>query len=145
MANDESGPFTEEEIARAQSYKVRDYPEGTAPEVDGLVKELITGFADKWTFIILDVLWEEGTLRFSELWRQVPQISQKMLTQTLRRMERDGLVIRTLYPSVPPKVEYRLSGLGLSLGAAFCNIWIWAVENLDDVRGAREKFDSRSD
>lgn len=138
-------PFTQEEIDRAQSYKVRDYPEKTDPEVDELVKDLISGFADKWTFIILDVLWEEGTLRFSELSRHVPEISQKMLTQTLRRMERDGLVIRTLYPSVPPKVEYRLSGLGLSLGAAFCNIWVWAIENLEDVRSAREKFDSRSD
>lgn len=145
MANDENNLFTPEEIARAQSYKVRDYPAGTAPEVDDLVKDLITGFADKWTFIILDVLWDEGTLRFSELWRQVPEISQKMLTQTLRRMERDGLVIRTLYPSVPPKVEYRLSALGLSLGAAFCNVWVWAIENLHDVRNARETFDSRKE
>jgi len=145
MENHENGGFTEAEIARAQSYKVRDYPEGTAPEVNELVKDLITGFADKWTFVILDVLWEQGTMRFSELWRQVPEISQKMLTQTLRRMERDGLVIRTLYPSVPPKVEYRLSALGLSLGAAFCNIWVWAIENLDDVRNARNEFDSRNE
>jgi len=143
MANDESHTFTEEEIARAQSYKLRDYPEGVDPQVDELVKELISGFADKWTFIILDVLWEEGTLRFSELSRQIPGISQKMLTQTLRRMERDGLVVRKLYPSVPPKVEYRLSGLGLSLGAAFCNIWVWAIENLQGVRKARDDFDSR--
>jgi DNA-binding HxlR family transcriptional regulator len=142
MANDESSPFTEEEIARAQSYKVRDYPECVDPQVDELVKDLITGFADKWTFIILDVLWEEGTLRFSQLSRQVPGISQKMLTQTLRRMERDGLVVRTLYACVPPKVEYRLSGLGLSLGAAFCNIWVWAIENLEGVRKAREEFNS---
>lgn len=143
MADDDTSPFTQEEIARAQSYRVRDYPEGTSPEVDALVKDIITGFADKWTFVILDVLWDKGTLRFSEIWREVPEISQKMLTQTLRRMERDGLVIRTLYPSVPPKVEYRLSALGLSLGAAFCNIWVWAIENLDDVRKARERFDSR--
>ena len=143
MAKNESSPFTEEEIARAQSYKVRDYPECVDPQVDELVKDLISGFADKWTFIILDVLWEEGTLRFSELSRHVPGISQKMLTQTLRRMERDGLVIRTLYASVPPKVEYRLSGLGLSLGAAFCNIWVWAIENFERVRSAREEFDAR--
>jgi DNA-binding HxlR family transcriptional regulator len=135
--------FTQEEIDRAQSYKVRDYPERVDPQVDELVRGLISGFADKWTMMILDVLWEEGTLRFSELSRQVTGISQKMLTQTLRRMERDGLVIRTLYPSVPPKVEYRLSGQGLSLGAAFCNIWVWAIENLESVRSAREAFDSR--
>lgn len=143
METKESSPFTEEEIARAQSYKVRDYPECVDPQVDELVKDLISGFADKWTMIVLDVLWEEGTLRFSELSRRVEGISQKMLTQTLRRMERDGLVIRTLYPSVPPKVEYRLSGLGLSLGAAFCNIWVWAIENLESVRTAREEFDAR--
>jgi DNA-binding HxlR family transcriptional regulator len=135
--------FTQEEIDRAQSYKVRDYPECVDPQIDELVRDLISGFADKWTMMILDVLWEEGTLRFSELSRQVTGISQKMLTQTLRRMERDGLVIRTLYPSVPPKVEYRLSGRGLSLGAAFCNIWVWAIENLESVRKAREEFDSR--
>jgi DNA-binding HxlR family transcriptional regulator len=144
MVNDKSSPFTDEEITRARSYKLRDYPEGVDPRVDGVVRDLISGFADKWTFMILDVLWEEGTLRFSELSRQVTGISQKMLTQTLRRMERDGLVIRTLYPSVPPKVEYRLSGLGLSLGAAFCNIWVWAIENLESVDKAREEFDSRT-
>lgn len=143
MENLNLAHFTQEEIDRAESYKVRDYPECVDPRVDELVRDLISGFADKWTMMILDVLWEEGTLRFSALARQVPGISQKMLTQTLRRMERDGLVIRTLYPSVPPKVEYRLSGQGLSLGAAFCNIWVWAIENLESVRNAREDFDSR--
>lgn len=143
MAQDSNSPFTEEEIARARSYKVRDYPNDVDPMVDDLVQELISGFADKWTFMILDVLWEKGTLRFSGLARHIPNISQKMLTQTLRRMERDGLVIRTLFPSVPPKVEYRLSGLGLSLGAAFCNIWVWAFENLNSVKNAREEFDTR--
>ena len=67
-----------------------------------------------------------------------------MLTQTLRRMERDGLVIRKVYACVPPKVEYRLSPLGLSLGAAFCNIWIWAAENHDAVHTARHHFDEKS-
>ena len=56
-------------------------------------------------------------------------------------MERDGLVVRTLYASVPPKVEYSLSPLGLTLGAAFCNVWIWAVENHDAVTAAREAFE----
>ena len=135
--------FTAEELFRAQSYKARDYPKNVAPGVEDVVKQMISGFADKWTVVILDTLWDEGTLRFSELARHVEGISQKMLTQTLRRMERDGLVIRTLYPSVPPKVEYRLSPLGLTLGAAFCNVWIWAVENHDAVRGAREAFDQK--
>lgn len=82
-------------------------------------------------------------MRFSELARHVDGISQKMLPQTLRRMGRDGLVMRTLPPSVPPKVDDRLSPLGLTLGAAFCNVWIWAVENHDAVCEARGTFDRK--
>ena len=67
-----------------------------------------------------------------------------MLTQTLRHMERDGLLVRTVHPVVPPKVEYRLTGLGLSLGAAFCGVWVWAAENLDDVEQARRAFSART-
>jgi DNA-binding HxlR family transcriptional regulator len=66
-----------------------------------------------------------------------------MLTQTLRQMERDGLVTRTIYPVVPPKVEYQLTVLGLSLGAAFCGVWVWAAENLAQVEQARRAFDRR--
>src|SRR3546814_21164361 len=66
-----------------------------------------------------------------------------MLTQTLRAMERDGLVVRTVHPVVPPKVEYCLSDLGHSLGEAFCGVWIWAETNLDRIEKARPAFDSR--
>lgn len=133
--------FTTDEMARAESYKARDYPSNVDPRIEGLVREMISGFADKWTVVILDTLWDEGTLRFSDLARHVTGISQKMLTQTLRRMERDGLVVRKTYACVPPKVEYSLSPLGLTLGAAFCNVWIWAVENHDAVAAARTAFD----
>jgi DNA-binding HxlR family transcriptional regulator len=133
--------FTDDEKMRAQSYKARDYPENVDPRIEDLVREMISGFADKWTVVILDTLWDEGTLRFSDLGRRVTGISQKMLTQTLRRMERDGLVVRKTYACVPPKVEYSLSPLGLTLGAAFCNVWIWAVENHDAVAAARTAFD----
>ncbi|WP_312402580.1 helix-turn-helix domain-containing protein [Rhizobium sp.] len=143
MGKPNESVFTAEELFRAQSYKARDYPKNVAPGVENMVREMISGFADKWTVVILDTLWDEGTLRFSELAWHVEGISQKMLTQTLRRMERDGLVIRTLHPSVPPKVEYRLSPLGLTLGAAFCNVWIWAVENHDAVHEARKTFDRK--
>lgn len=143
MGNPNKSAFTEEELFRAQSYKARDYPKDVPPGVEGMVRDMMSGFADKWTVVILDTLWDEGTLRFSELGRHIEGISQKMLTQTLRRMERDGLVIRTLYPSVPPKVEYRLSVLGLTLGAAFCNVWIWAVENHEAVQRSREHFDEQ--
>jgi DNA-binding HxlR family transcriptional regulator len=135
--------YSETDLEKARSYKARDYPQNVDPRIEMLVREMISGFADKWTVIILDTLWDEGTLRFSEIAQHVPGISQKMLTQTLRRMERDGLVIRQVYACVPPKVEYTLSPLGMTLGAAFCNVWVWAVENHDAVAAARTGFDER--
>lgn len=136
-----AAPYSKADLEKAESYKARDYPKTVDPHVESLVRDMMSGFADKWTVIILDTLWDEGTLRFSELARRIDGISQKMLTQTLRRMERDGLVVRKPYASVPPKVEYTLSPLGLTLGAAFCNVWIWAVENHDAVSAARRAFD----
>jgi DNA-binding HxlR family transcriptional regulator len=114
------------------------------PRVEALVNEVIARVADKWTMIILDVLAEHGQLRFTQLAKRVPGISQKMLTQTLREMEREGLVIRTVHPVVPPKVEYHLTDLGLSLGAAFCGVWVWAQQNLETIEKARAAFDQRA-
>ncbi|WP_395540207.1 winged helix-turn-helix transcriptional regulator [Neotabrizicola sp. sgz301269] len=113
------------------------------PAVNALVMELIGRVADKWTMAVLEVLAEAGTLRFSRLADQVPGISQKMLTQTLRLMERDGLLTRTVHPVVPPRVEYRLTDLGLTLGTAFCGVWTWAEENLATINAARAAFDAR--
>ncbi|MFC7398054.1 winged helix-turn-helix transcriptional regulator [Chelatococcus sp. GCM10030263] len=114
------------------------------PRVDALVNDLIGRVADKWTMLILEVLAEHGTLRFTRIGRLVGGISQKMLTQTLRQMERDGLVTRKVFPVIPPKVEYRLTELGLTLGQAFCGVWIWAAENLSKVDEARRAFDERA-
>ncbi len=114
------------------------------PRVEALVQELIGRVADKWTMLILEVLAEHGTLRFTRLGTLVGGISQKMLTQTLRQMERDGLVSRTVHPVVPPKVEYALTPLGQGLGEAFCGVWIWAARNLADVERARQEFDARA-
>ena len=113
------------------------------PKVEALVNDLIGRVADKWTMIILEVLDEHGELRFTQLARNVPKISQKMLTQTLRQMERDGLVSRTVHAVVPPRVDYRLTELGMSLGAAFCGVWIWAESNLKDIETARQNFDAQ--
>ncbi len=118
-------------------------PAQTDPKVEALVNELIGRVADKWTMIVLEVLGERGELRFTELSRQVAGISQKMLTQTLRQMERDGMLVRTVHPVVPPRVEYRLTELGESLGAAFCGVWLWAEANLDRIEAARQAFDAR--
>jgi DNA-binding HxlR family transcriptional regulator len=119
------------------------YPAELDPKVEALVNELIGRVADKWTMLILEVLDEHGELRFTRIGELVPGISQKMLTQTLRQMERDGLVIRTVHPVVPPKVEYRLTPLGESLGEAFCGVWVWAEKHLSEIEAARTAFDRR--
>jgi DNA-binding HxlR family transcriptional regulator len=113
------------------------------PRVEALVTELIGRVADKWTMLILEVLAEQGELRFTRLGELVGGISQKMLTKTVRQMERDGLLTRTVYPVVPPRVEYRLTDLGRTLGAAFCGVWIWAAEHREQVEAARRAFDQR--
>jgi DNA-binding HxlR family transcriptional regulator len=120
-----------------------DYPADLDPRVEALVTEVIGRVADKWTMIILEVLTEHGEQRFSRIAALADGISQKMLTQTLRHMERDGLVIRTIHPVVPPKVEYRLTDLGSGLSEAFCGVWTWAAHNLERISASREAFDAR--
>ncbi len=117
-------------------------PEGTDPRVERLVNEVIGQVADKWTMLVLEVLEDHGEQRFSEISRRVEGISQKMLTQTLRRMERDGLVIRTVHPVIPPRVDYRLTELGESLSYAFCGVWTWVESNLERIEAARGAFDA---
>ena len=99
--------------------------------------------ADKWTVLIVGAL-EEKTKRFGELRREVGGVSQKMLTQTLRGLERDGVVVRTVYASVPPKVEYSLTSLGRTLVRILEEIREWSEHNIEDVLKARDDFDRRS-
>mgnify|MGYP003768031613 FL=1 len=113
------------------------------PRVEALVNDVIGRVADKWTMLILEVLAEHGEQRFTRLGQLVGGVSQKMLTQTLRQMERDGLVIRTVHPVIPPKVEYRLTDLGFTLAEAFCGVWMWAEKNIDRIEAARAAFDGR--
>ncbi|WEK57934.1 MAG: helix-turn-helix domain-containing protein [Candidatus Brevundimonas phytovorans] len=117
--------------------------EAADPRVEVLVNEVIGRVADKWTMLILEVLEQYGEQRFSRLGERVGGISQKMLTQTLRQMERDGLVVRTVHPVIPPRVEYRLTDLGVTLAEAFCGVWTWAEKNLDRIEAARLAFDAR--
>jgi DNA-binding HxlR family transcriptional regulator len=135
--------FDSETIARAEHIARTTPPNEVDPKVEALVTELIGRVADKWTMILLEELTEHGELRFTQLRRLVPDISQKMLTQTLRQMERDGMVLRTVHAVVPPRVDYRLTDLGATLSAAFCGVWIWAEENLQRVEAARRTFDER--
>ncbi|RJE78499.1 MULTISPECIES: helix-turn-helix domain-containing protein [unclassified Paracoccus (in: a-proteobacteria)] len=115
----------------------------TDPAVDRLVEQTIGRVADKWTMLLIEILTERECCRFSELSKACEGISQKMLTQTLRALECDGLVTRTVYPVVPPKVEYRLTDLGLGLSKAFCGVWIWAEENLEKIELARNEYVER--
>lgn len=119
------------------------YPTDLDPRVEALVTEIIGRVADKWTMLVLEILEEHGELRFTRLKSQCEGVSQKMLTQTLRAMERDGLVIRTVHAVVPPRVEYRLTELGHSLAYAFCGVWSWAARNVDRIEASRAAFDSR--
>jgi DNA-binding HxlR family transcriptional regulator len=104
---------------------------------------IIDHLADKWAVLIVGRL-AAGTLRFAELRRAIDGISQKMLTSTLRDLERDGLVTRKLYASVPPKVEYTLTPLGGSLVNKVEELCRWAEANVDQVLKARKEFDERS-
>lgn len=113
------------------------------PRIEALVNEVIGRVADKWTMLILEVLAEHGETRFTRVGELVGGISQKMLTQTLRQMERDGLLVRTVHPVIPPKVEYRLTDLGFTLAEAFCGVWTWAEKNIDRIETARAAFDAR--
>lgn len=110
-----------------------DFCSSMTDEQDARARELIERAAAKWPLRILHVLSDAGApLRFSRLLERVEGISQKVLTQTLRTLERDGLVIRTLYPQVPPRVEYELTPLGRDLLMQVVSLWRWIVGHLDD-------------
>ena len=113
------------------------------PALETLVRDIIGKIADKWTMLILETLEAHGTLRFTELGHKVGDISQKMLTKTLRQMEADGLVTRKVHPVVPPHVDYALTDLGRGLGAAFCSVWTWAETHYDDIEQSRAAFAAR--
>jgi DNA-binding HxlR family transcriptional regulator len=114
----------------------------TTTDKEQLAREMIERVADKWTMLVLDAL-EPGEQRFTRIREQVGNVSQKMLTKTLRQLERDGLVTRTVHPVVPPHVEYKLTALGLSLAASFCAVWKWADRHGAKVHEARRRFDAR--
>jgi DNA-binding HxlR family transcriptional regulator len=104
-------------------------------------RDLLDLVGSKWTALAIGAL-ENGPMRFGELKRRLEGISQKMLTQTLRTLERDGLVTRTVYPSVPLRVEYELTELGRSVTEPLAALRSWAQRNYDAVAEAREAFDN---
>ncbi|GAA4986311.1 helix-turn-helix domain-containing protein [Nonomuraea thailandensis] len=107
-------------------------------------RTVIGTFANKWSMLVLGILkLNERPLRFNELRRRLDGITQKVLTRTLRALERDGLVRRTVYPTVPPRVEYTLTELGVSAGRLANAIAEWSVVHVPDIIKAREDFDDR--
>jgi DNA-binding HxlR family transcriptional regulator len=108
------------------------------------VRELLTKIGDKWTiFLVLSLDLLGGRARFSELERAVPGISQRMLSSTLKNLEHDGLVIRELFPEVPPRVEYEITDLGKSLLGPTQGLVDWAKANWEQVKEAQFRYDAR--
>jgi DNA-binding HxlR family transcriptional regulator len=108
---------------------------------EALIRDILGRVADKWTLLVIFALEEEGEMRFSRLREKVGGVSQKMLTKTLRQLERDGLVTRRVHAVVPPRVDYRLTPLGESLGESVCGVWLWVEAHLEDVERSRRVFD----
>src|SRR5580700_5226404 len=107
------------------------------------VREVLNRVGDKWSVLIVQLL-ADGPKRFSELRRTIEGISQRMLTLTLKGLERDGLVTRTVYPTIPPRVDYELTKLGRSLLIPITGLGDWAAQNRQRIQTAREKYDVRN-
>ena len=101
-------------------------------------RQLLDRIGDRWTVLVIAML-EDGPQRFSRISRRIEGISQKMLTQTLRALEADGLVLRTAYPEIPPRVEYELTDLGRSLLEPLHALMTWAREHMGEVQAARDR------
>ncbi|MFF2272102.1 winged helix-turn-helix transcriptional regulator [Agromyces sp. NPDC058136] len=141
MANDSARMLATPPLAAPPGH------EGTAAcSVDnpasGLIREILARVGDKWSMLVIGVL-HDGPLRFTELQRKIDGISHRMLTQTLRSLERDGLVTRTSYPEIPPRVEYAATPLGRSLSEPVIELARWAFAHRADILEAREAFDER--
>jgi DNA-binding HxlR family transcriptional regulator len=111
------------------------------PEECRQVSEVLQRIGDKWTVLVVGELGG-GPKRFNEIRRSLGSISQRMLTLTLRGLERDGLVTRTVFPTVPPRVDYELTGLGRSLLEPVNRLGLWARQNQPAIQQARDKFDA---
>ena len=109
-----------------------------------MVGSVLSRIGDKWSVLVIMML-AEGPMRFNELKRSIGGISHRMLTLTLRGLERDGLISRTMYPTIPPRVEYDLTALGHSLRAPTEAFGQWAFQHLDRIEQARRAFDARED
>jgi DNA-binding HxlR family transcriptional regulator len=108
------------------------------------ISTLLSRIGDKWTVLVVGTL-AEGPRRFNELRREIPSVSQRMLTLTLRNLERDGLVSRKVTPSIPPRVDYELTELGHSLQKPIRGLSDWAIDNVERIHAAQSEFDTAHD
>ncbi len=119
------------------------YALGDVYAADCPTRRVLNLIGDKWSVLIIGML-SDGPKRFSQLQRSIGGISQKMLTQTLRGLERDGIISRALYPEVPPRVEYALTPLGETLGEPIIAIRNWAEEHIGEVSAAQQEYDAKN-
>lgn len=121
---------------------MKDQIVGHDPEACAMVRSVLARVGDSWSVLVILALDGVGVMRFNELKRHLG-ISQRMLSLTLRDLERDGLIRRTVFASVPPRVEYDLTALGQSFGAPIRAMGRWALDNLTEIDAARRQFDAR--
>ncbi|MGQ8632002.1 winged helix-turn-helix transcriptional regulator [Agrobacterium sp. DKPNP3] len=119
-----------------------DFPTPSEGDDCRVVREILDLVGDKWTLYIIATL-RDGPVRFNELRRQIDGISQRMLTINLRGLERDGLVKRTMFPTIPPRVDYELTDMGRTLLAPVMAIVVWADSNRQNIQDARGRYDTR--
>jgi DNA-binding HxlR family transcriptional regulator len=108
------------------------------------ISDLLSRIGDKWSVLVVTTLGSGGK-RFNELRREIPSVSQRMLTLTLRNLERDGLVSRAVTPSIPPRVDYALTDLGRSLLCPLSALSDWALENVGAIHDAQSRYDADQD
>ena len=130
----------------SQSKKIEPIALYCKSEEKKTLRELLSKVGDKWSILLVVVLSRSpgNRARFSALLKQVEGISQRMLTTTLRDLERDGFLTREIFPEVPPRVEYELTGLGKSLLVPMNHLVEWTVQNWKEIKKAREKYDKHS-
>jgi len=126
-------------IARSQTIC-----ESLTDEDDGLKREVLTHAGNRWSLGIVHALGVSGTLRHAELARRLNGVSQRMLTRSLRQLERDGLIVRKDHREVPPRVDYTLTELGRGLLAGMMPLWIWVIDNAAAFKTARNSFEERN-
>jgi DNA-binding HxlR family transcriptional regulator len=116
--------------------------EALSAEDDGLKREVLTHAGNRWSLGIVHTLGVEGRLRHAQIARRMSGVTQRMLTRSLRQLERDGLVLRHDYNEVPPRVDYQLSALGGGLLGQMIPLWMWVADNAEGFRQARVRYDA---